>query len=184
MTLFYSLLLFATVLCSCGRAPTSHFPKDLTQAPDANALIAVGGTVHEVRRQSKTNLVTKTKALLQKAEEKTDSEAERSLFKRMENALTQSSLEVPKSGYDHKACLEDFSVLAFVNMLVPNKIFICRRTASASESRLSQVLIHEAAHLVGVHDECDATRVEVAVMRAAKNRLPFKNGYMEDCGVR
>lgn len=157
-------------------------PADLHHAAGANdtvpteeKVVARGSSLETARRHAQT--------LLHSAGKKASDPRAATLFGSMANALGRASLDVPPPGRDLKACVEDPRTLAYVNTLTPGVIHICARASRASAKRLGQVLIHETAHVVGVHDECAATRIEVAVQRAAGGRLSFKNGYMKGCGI-
>jgi flagellar biosynthesis/type III secretory pathway protein FliH len=181
-----TLWLLVVAVIGCGKESSVSGP-DFIQSPDAANLVEdpdqTRGLQFAIKSSSMSSAKKKTVVLLKKAVERTSSESDRALLEKMRQVLENSNIAIPKEGHDHKACLGDSAVLAFVNQLIPNKIFVCKRAAAASENRLTQVLIHEAAHLAGVFDECDATKVEVAVVRSMQKRLSFKNGYMERCGI-
>jgi hypothetical protein len=75
----------------------------------------------------------------------------------------------------------------FVDPQSPRRIFICddvrpyaRAGGAAAIAVLAQGFVHESAHLTGVHDECAATRFELAVMdrtigrRSAGSRISYR----------
>jgi hypothetical protein len=168
------------LVAGCGGAPSS----DLLYSPGGTELIETNEH-HITRSGASIDAARKhAESLLHSAAHKTKDPQSRELFSAMETALGRAKIDVPPPGRDLRACTQDPATLAFVNSLDRGIIHVCARAASASESRLGQVLIHETAHVVGINDECDATRVEVAVQRSSSGRLPFRNGYMERCGIR
>lgn len=122
--------------------------------------------------------------LMQAASQRTSSGEASAIFRKMEAALGRAKIKTPKPGHDLKACIQDPMVLAFVMLKSPNTIHVCARALAADPKELAQVLTHETAHVVGVHDECGATQLEVAVMRLSGVDLSFRNGYMNRCGIR
>jgi len=79
----------------------------------------------------------------------------------------------------------DYSL--FVDPQEPRRIYICdevrpyaRAGGAAAIAVLAQGFVHESAHLTGVHDECAATRFELAVMdrtigrRSAGSRISYR----------
>ncbi len=107
------------------------------------------------------------------------------LFRSMIAALARVNFDTPPTGKDLRECKQNKAVLAFVMLQSPNTIHLCARSLrTTSAKKLAQVLIHETSHVVGVHDECQATQVEITAMRASKAGLAFKNGYMQRCGLR
>jgi hypothetical protein len=143
-------------------------------------------TREEIRGRRGTSLESaraSAEKYLHSALQKASDPRSQDLLAKMGNALRTARLDVPPDGHDLRTCIEESAVLAFVNLVSPHTIHICARARSASEKKLSQVLVHETAHVAGVHDECAATEIEVQVMRASGARLPFRNGYMKNCGI-
>ncbi len=171
------------LLAGCGAHEDSP-DSGVLRAADAAELVGTvgkivsrgGGSIEKARKRAE--------AMLHSAAKKAADPETRGLFGAMETALGRAKIDVPPHGRELKACVQDPRTLAFVNMLDPGVIHVCGRASGADEKRLGQVLIHETAHVVGIEDECNATRVEVAVERGTGHRLPFRNGYMEKCGIR
>ena len=97
--------------------------------------------------------------------------------------LDRSTLLMPRDGTNFKHCVDKPSVLAFVYLGSP-EVYVCLRALSGEfvETGMAQILIHEAAHVHGMGDECDATSVEIATMTKTSAGLQFKNGYWKQCG--
>jgi hypothetical protein len=182
--LFLFMAFFALNRCGISPLTEEEAVPDFFNHPDATQVVdsqerflrSGGNSIESARKHAEG-------ILIESAKNAADSDT-RGLFQTMATALGKATINTPPPGKDLKSCQQDSRVLAFVNLLQPGIINVCGRAASANESRLSQVLIHETAHVVGIHDECNATKVEVAVMRAANGRLPFRNGYMKKCGIK
>lgn len=48
---------------------------------------------------------------------------------------------------------------------------------------LSQILLHESAHVAGIHDECLATKYEVGALKLAKKNIAFQSDYWKQCQI-
>jgi len=72
-----------------------------------------------------------------------------------------------------------------LNGSLPEIIFQPTKNAALDRAldKPAQVLVHEMDHVVGYADECDATRLEVAAMKA-RGKDYFENGYVAGCGIR
>lgn len=187
------LLLTLAFILSCGKegtqptgSPANSSPVPSTDLVQSNDGMTIVKTEEKIKSKPDSISTARREAeqLLHAAAQKTGNATERELFHKMQQSLKSAKINVPPAGHDLKTCVQESSVLAFVNLLSPNTIHICARAAGADTRHLSQVLVHETAHVVGVHDECDATRIEVAVVRASHARLPFRNGYMQRCGIK
>ena len=178
-----ALALVMMMLVGCG-AHESSPDSGVVRAGDAGELVGTierivsrgGGSIEKARR--------KAEGILRSAAERAGDTQTREIFRTMETALGRAKIDMPPAGHELKACARDRRTLAFVNMLERGVIHVCGRAAGASENRLGQILIHETAHLVGIEDECSATRIEVAAQRGTGHRLSFRNGYMKGCGIR
>jgi hypothetical protein len=72
------------------------------------------------------------------------------------------------------------NVLAFA---APTKwVYVCPRGLQPAVN-LVQTLVHETAHVFGLKNECDATKIEVGMYRLANTPLAYTNGYMTDCNL-
>ena len=88
----------------------------------------------------------------------------------------------PDYGYDFTSCAP--MTLAYVEMYKdPNTINLCHLSLIGSIEKLAQTLIHESAHLIGLEDECDASRVELLLFRLSRSPLVYKNNYLNQCGL-
>ena len=56
-------------------------------------------------------------------------------------------------------------------------IFLCAPVLAETTEQLGQTLIHEAAHVAGIHDECAATEMELFAM-IKSGRQPWTNSYL------
>lgn len=106
----------------------------------------------------------------------------RGIFSAVSGALSRSQVSWPAPGRDFQACGE--STLAFV-FRGGSTIHLCARVAHGrvSDKAAAQILIHEAAHVQGYYNECEATRVEVNAMTLSGEGLAFRNDYMPRCGI-
>ncbi len=48
---------------------------------------------------------------------------------------------------------------------------------------LAQILLHESAHVAGIHDECMATKYEVGALKLAKKSISFESDYWKTCKI-
>lgn len=106
-----------------------------------------------------------------------------SLMLNVQSSFQTAQIVIPSEGTDFKSCIENQGTLAFV-MLGEPVIYVCRGALTGDYDRLGmgQILAHEAAHVYGIADECEATSVEITAMRESRYGLQFKNGYYEKCG--
>lgn len=97
----------------------------------------------------------------------------RNIFERAYNALRNAKFYVSTNADSENRCAVNNNAGFFVNFKeYPGIIFICqgiRTTVQGKPSplfqdRLSQLFIHESAHLAGEDDECFSTRFEMNVM--------------------
>lgn len=51
------------------------------------------------------------------------------------------------------------------------------------QSSLAQILLHESAHVAGVHDECLTTKYEIGALKLAKKSISFKSNYWKSCHI-
>lgn len=177
--------LFCTfILLGCGKEETKAH-SDFIPNPDA--------ADHVPTEEPEEMQITKTGfevakqlaiSLLNIAAEQS-SPPESRLFQSLSQALSTVHFDLPPPGQDLRQCVRDKAVLAFVMVADPKTIHVCARSLKGTNNKkLSQVLIHEASHTIGVHDECMATKIEISVMRVAAKGLAFRNGYMDRCGLR
>lgn len=110
------------------------------------------------------------------------------LFSALAMKLARVNLNPPNLGYDYTSCKTES--LAYVDMYHDaDNIFICARSVEDARegmsqqliAKLSQTLIHETAHLIGNESECDASRVELQVMKSGGVPLQYLNNYLQVC---
>ena len=101
--------------------------------------------------------------------------------------LGSSMMRWPKTGTNFRHCDESKVPVAFT---LPRdfdfrNIFLCHKTLFEyfQERILSQILIHEAIHLAGVVDECEASVLEKKVMYAGSGGLSYYTSHMRRCGI-
>lgn len=94
----------------------------------------------------------------------------------MKRILMTVNINIPNDGRNFAGCKEN--TLAFA---LDNSIYLCRLLLDDRFNYTEQVLIHEVAHLAEYPNECDATILEMYVMRMSANGYIFKNGYMTEC---
>jgi hypothetical protein len=103
-------------------------------------------------------------------------------LKKLKDLLENSSLNYVIN-QDNTPCTDSGRTAAFV--LHPNnvvEIYVCQLSDQFSQSFVAQVLIHESVHLGGIFDECETTKMEMEITRES-GRIPFKNGYVDSCGL-
>lgn len=105
------------------------------------------------------------------------------LFKKMIIHLSQAEL-VFKIDEDNRfeECETKADLLAFVNTKDYQRIFICPRLTLEKSDLIVQVIIHETAHLIGYHDECQATIFEFGAFALADLSLAH-DSYAKQCGL-
>lgn len=74
-------------------------------------------------------------------------------------------------------CLQTANTFAF-NIRGTNDIYLCPLFGREGIFAQAQILIHEASHVAGFHDECQATNIELGAMHRASLWPPFPNGYL------
>lgn len=97
--------------------------------------------------------------------------------------LSATPIVYPTPGQDFKGC--DEGTLAFVIPSKSNRMFICAyvlNTEFSEAKPFAQIMSHETAHLIGYHNECDATLIELLVMFGSGEGTAFRNGYVSKCG--
>lgn len=103
-------------------------------------------------------------------------------FQKVQDGLKQSTLSWPRDGYDFTKCTntqEQGLTLAYVMDDRENKIYLCATLKHRTNPFIAQTLIHQTAHLLGYHDECDATMVEVGAMRWSHQGLVYRHNLCE-----
>ncbi len=181
MKLFLTLLLTLLLITHCGKKNT---PPKSDLFNDDNADETVESTEKITAKAEGVEIARQlAEKILEVAVENTKDPQTKTLFRMVEAALKAAKINAPARGKDLKGCQEDLSILAFVKVKSPKTIHLCSRAVKTNKKQLAQVLIHESAHVIGIHDECEATRVEVAAMRLSGATLAFENGYMEHCNL-
>jgi hypothetical protein len=120
-------------------------------------------------------------AILNIAAEKANNNSLKTMFLRMSSKLRIADYKIPPEGKEFVKCSE--ATLAYTVPALSNTIYICNLLRSKSPGVIAQSLIHEAAHLVGYNNECDATRMEMAAMNISGLGIAFSNGYVKECGL-
>lgn len=109
-----------------------------------------------------------------------------SIFSNVQSEFSGSTIRWTEPGYDFKAC--SGNTLAFVirgrdDIHVCSAVLYGNLRQFSEPKPLGQIFIHEAAHLEGYWDECEASRVEVNGMKASGEGIAFRNGYLDRCGI-
>jgi hypothetical protein len=102
-------------------------------------------------------------------------------FLKMANILDNATILIAPEGTEFTRCGE--STLAYVVPALSRSIHLCRLGTTRPATEIAQTLIHEAAHLVGYMNECDASTFEAAAMIQSGLGLSYRNGYMDRCGL-
>jgi hypothetical protein len=87
-------------------------------------------------------------------------------YSRALKALPNTEVLRLPDGSDYAFCRSQ-PIFAYYNPYT-NKIHLCERVLQENADRVVQTIIHEAAHAAGFHSECDATRLSIYAMRAAR----------------
>ncbi|MCG2725079.1 MAG: hypothetical protein L6420_02270 [Elusimicrobia bacterium] len=173
---------------------------DITDDPDAANEISVDPSYKSVL-PLKSGLGEVKKLLAQSEQESREILAAASngkpykwqiIFGKVRSVLYGTVVLPPSPGFNFNHCVENPDSASFVIPILSNRIiFICAKTVYYNEwdnettaKVLSQLIIHEGAHLTGYYNECDATRIEVNAMRWSGRGLAFINGYMDICDVK
>lgn len=87
-------------------------------------------------------------------------------------------------GQDFPHCKKKEGIRAFVTR-GSGIIRLCETLFKENwdKSSLAQILLHESAHVAGIHDECMATKYEVGSLKLAKKRISFENDYWKQCQI-
>ncbi len=110
----------------------------------------------------------------------TQFEATADTYRKMVLYLYTANIHTPPSGQNFSECKAD--TLAYVLPYKPDDIYICSTLLGQPSLLVAQVLVHESAHLIGVHDECQATTFEFFAMKAAGLSL-LNRSYADQCGL-
>jgi hypothetical protein len=62
-------------------------------------------------------------------------------------------------------------------------IYLCERLHRKPVAYIAQVILHENIHSLDVHDECETTRLELAVMDDSGWGRAMENSYVHRCGL-
>lgn len=112
----------------------------------------------------------------------------RNNLQKMKDIIENAEYLWPPHGTTYITCKKP-GVLAFVKVKeVPQfqRIYICPNTFRnfSQHRKFAQVLIHEAAHVNEIYNECVATYYEYVAMMAGLKNLAYENNYMKPCNVR
>jgi hypothetical protein len=105
----------------------------------------------------------------------------KAVFNTMAIILDTVPVLIAPDGREFTRCGE--TTLAYVVPGLSRSIHLCKLVLAESHNSIAQTLIHEAAHLAGYMNECDATILEVAAMKSSGVGLAYRNGYMDRCGL-
>lgn len=90
------------------------------------------------------------------------------------NKLSSTVVVSLPIGHDYAHCKKN-NIFAYYNPYT-KMIHLCERVMKESSDRIVQTIIHEAAHAAGYASECDATRISIIAMMAAR-RIAYEVGY-------
>ena len=119
------------------------------------------------------------KSIVRKAHSNASVSGLRSLYSSIYTKVSNPIL-LPAKGKDFELCRG--AMVAYTVPRLSPYIYLCARSLYFDELGVAQTLIHEAAHLAGYINECDATRIERAAMRSA-GYTPYTNDYVTPCGL-
>ncbi len=163
-TLKASALYLITLLTACGSQIERNFDFEIAPKKYQDSRMEAGRWIEESMSSEEW------------------SSQEGAKLKKLHKLLMNASVNYLEN-QDGTPCNEKSMTAAFV--LHPNdqlEIFVCELSDQFSQSFVAQVLVHEVVHLGGVLDECETTRFELEITRAA-GRIPFKNAYVSRCGL-
>ncbi len=101
-------------------------------------------------------------------------------FQKILESLQNADLAIPPEGENFQNCY--FGVMAFT-VRYDSRIGICRISLETEKEHIAQNIIHEAAHLSGTWDECEATKLETAIMIAGNGKVDHNNDYVAGCSL-
>ncbi len=125
--------------------------------------------------------------------------ATKAAIKIIDKALTRNSpmqevlLEMRQSfgdiqwlphGQNFPHCLKKPGIRAFVTHGV-RTIHLCANLFEEEwdQNSMAQILLHESAHVAGIHDECQTTKYEIGALKLAKKRISFQSDYWKSCHI-
>jgi len=102
-------------------------------------------------------------------------------FKRALRALRRAKLVWSEDITSWRHCGKQTA--AYVVQIGPNRgnIFLCPMAYTQSREVLTQIIVHESAHLSGVTSECQASKMEMLAIYFSGIEQPFKSGYWNKC---
>jgi hypothetical protein len=104
-------------------------------------------------------------------------------FKRALHALENAELQWSKKITSWRFCRTK-TVAYVVNYgTLRSSIFLCPIAYIQSQEVLTQIIVHEAAHLGGTTSECQASKMEMLALYFSRIEQPFKSGYWHKCGL-
>jgi hypothetical protein len=158
MRFFLWLALSSAVLTGCG--PASYYGSSAGSAADLDEALANAKAWSKAAKSTGRNSDVRNRASM---------------------VLTElNNNRVVQVGEEDSYCSENPGVLAWVDCPGGETINVCPEGLLNGTELLSQVLIHEAVHLSGKCNECDATYYEIQIMSAA-GQQPYENGYVAGC---
>jgi len=101
----------------------------------------------------------------------------------LEYALQQAEMALRGATFIKAEECRDNVIAYVVPLLSLQTVFLCDLYFELTALERAETLIHEAAHMIGIFDECRATWFEFMVMYMAKEKSRFKNGYANACGL-
>lgn len=121
--------------------------------------------------------------LVQRAFEASASSPNQNLFSRIFQRLDQIKVKTAPEGRDFPYCLKNLGATGFHQKRNMNAIHICNFTLTMSTDHIAQTIIHETIHSLDIYDECETSRAEVAIMRASRGKVAYRNKYWRSCGI-
>jgi hypothetical protein len=156
---------FIFLLTACGQQPQAAVSDPVTEA---------------LGREAQTLSMD----WLEQAMIEADSEELREAIGDVHNLLEERSISTPPASLAATCDSNEgrFTAAFVTNEFANSNIYVCAQSKRLGKIFLAQVLIHEALHLRGERDECEVTRMEIAIMTSAL-RIPYKNAYVAPCGL-
>ncbi len=87
-------------------------------------------------------------------------------------------------GQNFPHCLKKPGIRAFVTNGT-STIHLCATLFDEDwdQDSMAQILLHESAHVAGIHDECLTTKYEIGALKLAKKSISFKSDYWKTCHI-
>lgn len=122
--------------------------------------------------------------VIRKATELTSSSELRAIGQQMLAKEPHVRAHLAPQGMDWAPCTDE-ATGAFVRKKDRKDVFVCKRDLVWMNFRqLVQILVHEIVHLTGIHDECEASRIELKIIKTMFREEAYESKYAEECGNR